>query len=160
MEVPGGEIFNMRYTRILKEFCLLVLSFLYISVGVKHFTNPDFFLAIMPPYVPYHKFMVNLSGVLEIVFGLMMIFRKTRFYGCWGIILLLIAVFPANIYLYNSEIPQNLLSITKHEALIRLPYQFPLLLFAFWHSKKESPISLDFICFLFFPPTIYYFLTL
>ena len=160
MEVPGGEIFNMRYTRILKEFCLLVLSFLYISVGVKHFTNPDFFLAIMPPYVPYHKFMVNLSGVLEIVFGLMMIFRKTRFYGCWGIILLLTAVFPANIYLYNSEIPQNLLSITKHEALIRLPYQFPLLLFAFWHSKKESSISLDFLCFLFFPPTIYYFLTL
>ena len=79
MEVPGGEIFNMCYTRILKEFCLLVLSFLYISVGVKHFTNPDFFLAIMPPYVPYHKFMVNLSGVLEIVFGLMMIFRKLDF---------------------------------------------------------------------------------
>ena len=76
MEVPGGGIFNMRYTRILKEFCLLVLSFLYISVGVNHFTNPKFFLAIMPPYVPYHKFMVNLSGVLEIVFGLMMIFRK------------------------------------------------------------------------------------
>ena len=107
MEVPGGGIFNMCYRRILKEFCLLVLSFLYISVGVKHFTNPDFFLAIMPPYVPYHKFMVYLTGVLEIVFGLMMIFRKTRFYGCWGIILLLIAVFVANIYLYNSEIPQE-----------------------------------------------------
>ena len=160
MEVPGRGVFNMRYIRILKGFCLLVLSFLYISVGVKHFTNPDFFLAIMPPYVPYHKFLVYLSGLLEIVFGLMMIFRKTRFYGCWGIILLLIAVFPANIYLYNSEIPQTLLSITKHEALIRLPYQFPLLLFAFWHSKKESSISLDFMCFLFFPPTIYYFITL
>ena len=160
MEVPGGGIFNLHYRRILKEFCLLVLSFLYISVGVKHFTNPDFFLAIMPPYVPYHKFMVNLSGVLEIVFGLMMIFRKTRFYGCWGIIFLLIAVFPANIYLYNSEIAQNILYITKREALIRLPYQFTLLLFAFWHSKKESSFSLDVICFLFFPPTIYYFITL
>ena len=105
MEAPGRGVFNMRYIRILKGFCLLVLSFLYISVGVKHFTNPDFFLAIMPPYVPYHKFLVYLSGLLKIVFGLMMIFRKTRFYGCWGIILLLIAVFPANIYLYNSEIP-------------------------------------------------------
>ena len=146
----------MCYRNILKALCLLVLSSIYISVGVKHFTNPDYFLAIMPPYIPYHKFMVYLSGLLEIVFALMMIFKKTRFYGCWGIIFLLIGVFPANIYLYNSEIPQKILSITKHEALIRLPYQLPLLLFAFWHSKKSSSIRLDFICFLFFPHTVYY----
>lgn len=150
----------MSYRNTLKVSCLLVLSFLYIIVGVKHFTNPNYFLAIMPPYIPYHKFMVYLSGLLEILFALMMIFKKTRFYGCWGIIFLLIAVFPANIYLYNSEIPQKILSVTKQEALIRLPYQLPLLLFAFWHSKKKSSIALDFICFLFFPPTIYYFITL
>jgi len=150
----------MSYRNTLKVSCLLVLSLLYIFVGVKHFTNPNYFLAIMPPYIPYHKFMVYLSGLLEILFALMMIFKKTRFYGCWGIIFLLIAVFPANIYLYNSEIPQKILSVTKQEALIRLPYQLPLLLFAFWHSKKESSFSLDVICFLFFPPTIYYFITL
>ena len=151
---------NMRYRKFLKVFCLLILSSLYILVGVKHFTSPDFFEAIMPPYIPYHNFMVYLTGFLEIVFGFMMIIRKTRFYGCWGIFFLLIAVFPANIYLYNSEIPQNILSVTKQEALIRLPYQLPLLLFAFWHSKKESSINLDLICFLLFPPTIYYFITL
>ena len=150
----------MRFRSTFKMLCLLVLTFLYISVGVNHFTNPNFFLAIMPPYIPYHNFMVYLSGTLEIVFALMMLFKKTRFYGCWGIILLLIAVFPANIYLYNSEIPQKILSVTKLEALIRLPYQLPLLLFAFWHSKEESSIRLDFLCFLFFPPTIYYFITL
>ena len=150
----------MRFRSTFKMLCLLVLTFLYISVGVKHFTNPNFFLAIMPPYIPCHNFMVYLSGALEIVFALMMLFKKTRFYGCWGIILLLIAVFPANIYLYNSEIPQKILSVTKLEALIRLPYQLPLLLFAFWHSKEESSIRLDFLCFLFFPPTIYYFITL
>ena len=137
----------MRFRSTFKMLCLLVLTFLYISVGVKHFTNPNFFLAIMPPYIPYHNFMVYLSGALEIVFALMMVFKKTRFYGCWGIILLLIAVFPANIYLYNSEIPQKILSVTKLEALIRLPYQLPLLLFAFWHSKEESSIRLDFLCF-------------
>ena len=150
----------MSFRSILKSICLFVLVFLYISVGVKHFTNPKYFLAIMPPYIPYHKLMVYLSGALEIVFALMMIFKKSRFYGCWGIIFLLIAVFPANIYLYNSEIPQNILSISKHEALIRLPYQLPLLLFAFWHSKEKSSIRLDFLCFLFFLPTIYYFATL
>ena len=89
-----------------------------------------------------------------------MVFKKTRFYGCWGIIFLLIAVFPANIYLYNSEIPQKILSVTKYDALIRLPYQLPLLLFAFWHSKEKSSIRLDLLCFLLFTPTIYYFITL
>ena len=63
----------MRFIRVLKAVCLLVLCFLYISVGVKHFTNPAYFLAIMPPCIPYNKFMVYLSGLLEIVFALMMI---------------------------------------------------------------------------------------
>ena len=83
---------------VFKAICLLVLIILYISVGVKHFTNPKFFLAIMPPYIPFHKLMVYLSGALEIDFALMMVFKKTRLYGCWGIICLLSAVFPANIY--------------------------------------------------------------
>ena len=90
--------------RILKVLCLLVLCFLNISLGVKYFTNQSCFLAIMPPYIPYHKFMIYLSGLLEIVFALMMIFKKTRFYGCWGIIILLIAVFPTNIYLLDYKI--------------------------------------------------------
>ena len=89
-----------------------------------------------------------------------MVFKRTRLYGCWGIFLLLIAVFPANIYLYQSELPQSLLSATKQEALNRLPYQFPLLLFAYWHSKEVSSFKLDLICLIIFPPTIYYFLTL
>ena len=95
----------MRNKRILKVLCLLVLCFLYISLGVKYFTNQSYFLAIMPPYIPYHKFMIYLSGLLEIVFALMMIFKKTRFYGFWEIIILLIAVFPTNIYLLDYKIP-------------------------------------------------------
>ena len=140
--------------RILKVLCLLVLCFLNISLGVKYFTNQSCFLAIMPPYIPYHKFMIYLSGLLEIVFALMMIFKKTRFYKCWGIILLLIAIFPANIYFFYSEIPQNILSITKHEALMILPYQFPLLLFCILAFKKRVINQTRPHMVSFFPPTI------
>ncbi len=154
------SINELKIRGLLKELFLYILTFLYILIGIKHFTNLDFFLAIVPPYFPFHHFMVYSTGVLEIVFGLMMIFRKTRFYGCWGIFFLLIAVFPANIYLYMSELPRTFLSVTKHDALIRLPYQLPLLLFAYWHSKEKTSKILDFFSIIIFPPTIYYFLTL
>ena len=79
------------------------MSLFYVYAGVIHFSNSDFYLKIMPPYLPYHLELVYISGVLEILFGIMLIFNKTRYLACWGLILLLIAVFPANRYIaYRS----------------------------------------------------------
>ena len=61
--------------------------------------------------------------------------KKYRFYAAWGLVLLLIVVFPANIYLAQSTEAQDLLGITQRAAIIRLPLQIPLLLLAYWHSK-------------------------
>ena len=85
----------------------------------------------MPEYLNYHLELVYLSGFFEILFGVLLIFKKTRSYGAWGIFLLLICVFPANIYLYNSEAAQTALNISKSQALIRLPFQIPLLTLAY-----------------------------
>ena len=126
----------MRYRRILKVFCLLVLSFLYISVGVKHFTNPDFFLAIMPNYFSLHLFFVYLTGLMEVVFGVLLVFRKTRKIGAYGLIVLLVIVFPANIHLVQSELSQSILDVTREQSIIRLPFQGLFLLLAYWHSKN------------------------
>ena len=77
-----------------------------------------------------------------------------------GIILLLIAVFPANIYLYLNELPRELLHISKDQALIRMPFQIPLIVLAFWHSKQSSSKILSLISIFLFVPTIIYFVTL
>ncbi len=114
----------------------------------------------MPPYLHYQEFFVYLSGLFEALFGLMIFFKKTRFYSAWGIFLLLIAVFPANIYLYSSYEAQEILSITKEESLIRLFYQIPLLILAYWHSRENSSKHFDLVCTLIFIPTIIYFLSL
>ena len=113
------------------------MSLLYVIIGVKHFIDPEFFITIVPPIIEFNKEAVYLSGLLEIIFGAFLLFNKTRKIGALGIICLLFMVFPANIYLYESEIAQQSLKISKNQALIRMPFQIPLILIAYWHSKEK-----------------------
>jgi uncharacterized membrane protein len=78
---------------------LYLMALLYLAAGLMHFIKPGFFLKIMPPYLPAHQLLVALSGVAEVLLGLGLLFPATRSWAAWGIILLLIAVFPANVYM-------------------------------------------------------------
>lgn len=133
------------------------MSILYIIIGVKHFTEPNFFLKIMPPYFPFHLELVYLSGAFEILFGFLLLVKKYRRLAGIGIVLLLIAVFPANIYLFQNP---EILNAEKSKTLVRLFYQFPLILIAIWHSQKNSNKIFSLLCISLFVPTIIYFLTL
>jgi len=116
-----------------KLISIYLMSLFYISIGIKHFINVDWFMKIMPPYLPYHKVLVYLSGVFEIIFGIMLVFEKTRFLAGWGLILLLIAVFPANIYLAQTN--GEAMNISPVLAWGRLPFQAVFIGLAYWHSK-------------------------
>ena len=112
----------------------------------------------MPPQLPFKLFLVYVTGLIEIVGGAAILSSKTRRAGALLLIFLLVSVFPANIYLYVSETPQNLLGITKTDALIRMPFQIPLIILAYWHSKKNHPKWVVYISSMVFIPTIIYFL--
>tara|TARA_A100001011_G_C14145833_1_gene771809 strand:+ start:726 stop:1067 length:342 start_codon:yes stop_codon:yes gene_type:complete len=113
------------------------MSIAYTYVGFRHFIDPDFFLAIMPNYLSVHLFFVYLTGVMESVFGILLAFKKTRTFASYGIIVLLISVFPANLHLVESELSQSVLDVTKEQAIIRLPFQGLFLFLAYWHSKNN-----------------------
>ena len=117
----------------LKLITIYLMSLFYISTGIKHFTNVDWFMKIMPPYFPYHKELIYLSGAFEIILGIMLVFEKTRFLAGWGLILLLIAVFPANIYLAQTN--GAAINISPALAWGRLPLQALFIAIAYWHSK-------------------------
>tara|TARA_B110000196_G_C20863283_1_gene528403 strand:+ start:306 stop:716 length:411 start_codon:yes stop_codon:yes gene_type:complete len=136
------------------------MSLLYITVGVKHFINPDFFVTIVPPIINWKEEAVLVSGFIEVLLGVLLLFNQTRKLAAWGIILLLIAVLPANIYLYLSEIPRETLSISKSQALFRIPFQIPLIIISYWHSKEIHSKQLSIICSGLFIPTIIYFITI
>lgn len=121
----------------LKTLFIYIMGVGYIWVGVQHFVDTSFFLKIMPPSFPLHKESVYVSGILEVLFGCGIIFKKTRFYSSWGIIILLIAVYPANIYLAFSEDAQKAIGVSSFFASwVRLPIQFALIALAYFSSKN------------------------
>ena len=78
----------MSSTAIAKYF----MALLYIIAGVLHFIKPEFYLPIMPRYLPYHLELIYLSGFCEILCGLLLFFKHTQALGAWLTIALLIAV--------------------------------------------------------------------
>ncbi len=109
------------------KISLYLMVAFYIAAGINHFRSPKFYLQIMPPWLPYHKALNYISGACEIIFALLLIPESTRSIGAWLIILLLIAIFPANI--------QMTLDFKKKRnkyfwlSILRLPVQ---LFFIWW----------------------------
>ncbi|MFQ3351235.1 MAG: putative membrane protein [Candidatus Marivariicella framensis] len=120
--------------KYVKKLTIYLMAFFYAYAGINHFINPDYFLSIMPTYFPWQLEAVYISGFFEIIFGIGLLTRYRK-YSAWGLIILLFAVFPANIYLIDSQDAQNALGITRQTAIIRAPFQVLFLGLAFWHSK-------------------------
>lgn len=112
-----------------------VLAVFMIGAGVMHFVDPDFYIRIMPPYLPLHSELVYLSGVCEIVLGVLILIPGYSMLAAWGIVALLIAVFPANIHLYQN---QDVLPGPPLFHLLRLPLQGLLILWVYWHTKSPK----------------------
>ena len=102
---------------------------LYILAGVMHFVSPKFYLRIMPRYIPYHKGLVLISGIAEIALGILLFFPALRSMAAWGIIALLIAIFPANVNHLTSAKPGK--GFPLWVLYLRLPIQGVLIWWAY-----------------------------
>tara|TARA_Y100000746_G_C15355505_1_gene387697 strand:- start:45 stop:377 length:333 start_codon:yes stop_codon:yes gene_type:complete len=110
------------------------MSIFYISVGINHFVETEWFIQIVPPYLSkYDLELVYISGVFEVMFGTLILFKKTRYYAAWGLILTLAAVFPANIYLAQSD--GVAMGTSAAVAWYRLPFQSLFIVLAYWHRN-------------------------
>lgn len=121
-------------TRV-KFFLKYLLAIIFVFAGANHFYNPEFYLKIMPPYLPWRAFLVALSGFFEVGLGLMLLVPRLTRIAAWCLILLLIAVFPANIYMAAN--PNFFSEISPIFLWLRLPLQFVLIAWAFWFTKSE-----------------------
>ena len=120
-----------------KPFLLYVMGVFYVFAGVNHFRVPDFYVAIMPPYLPWHLELVYLSGIAEIACGVGLLIPRTRVLAAWATIALLIAVYPANIHVALHNVPMA----GRSEGLgiwnwVRLPVQFVLIAWAWWYTRE------------------------
>lgn len=121
--------------KILKMVSLVVMAAFYIFGGVNHFRNPDFYLAIMPPYLPWHGAAVFWTGVAEILVGIGVLIPATRKVSCWGIIALLVLFMPVHVHmLVNADqFPDAPVAF----LWLRFPIQLLLGVWAWWHSKTD-----------------------
>lgn len=111
---------------------LYLMAILYILAGFNHFRNPGMYIKIIPPFFKSPKLINVVSGIAEIVLGILLMFSLTTQYAAWGIIALLIAIFPANLYMFqNKKASFNLL---KWILFVRLPLQLVLIIWAFQYT--------------------------
>ena len=149
-----------RFTKATRMLSIWSLGMMYTVVGFRHFSDPNFFTQIVPPRLPFPKELVFFTGGWEIFNGTLLFFNKTRKMAAISTAILLVTVFPANIYLALYETPQLALDVTQAQALIRLPFQFTLLFLACWHSRQENTFNKNVLGSLLFYPTVAYFLSL
>ena len=108
----------------------------YVLAGFNHLVNPEFYLAIMPPDLPNPEWLNLLSGLAEIVLGVYLLEPRTRVFAAWGIIALLIAVFPANLYVaFNNVGPEGPGTGPGAIGYVRLPFQAVFVLWAWWYTR-------------------------
>jgi uncharacterized membrane protein len=117
-----------------KKISLYIMSLFYVIAGINHFIHPSFYEKIMPPYLPIHLTLIDISGVCETGLGLLLLPQKTRRSAAWGIIFLLIAIYPANIQMLLNYIHEN--NPNLWISIVRLPLQFVLIWWAFIYTKE------------------------
>jgi len=120
-----------------------VMGAVYAVAGVTHFLAPDAFARAVPPEFPRPCALVYLSGIAEVSLGVGMQFDRTRRASAWGIVTLLVAVFPANVYMATDDVaaefvPDRLAGLARAAAWVRLPLQAVLVLWAWWHTLPGS----------------------
>ena len=123
----------------LKLVLRYVYGILFIAAGLYHFINPVFYLRIMPPYLPWHLFLVYLSGFFESALGILILIPKFTRLAAWGLIALLIAVSPANVHMAMN--PQLYPDLPPLALWLRLLLQAVLISWAYWYTGNRKKLS-------------------
>jgi uncharacterized membrane protein len=115
-----------------------LLTVFLVIAGANHFLAPDPYLGMMPAWLPAHVALVYVSGVAEIAGGLGLILPQTRRLAGWGIVALLVAVFPANLNMAIHHLPLGTRELPTWALWARLPLQPVMMLWAWWCSQPAT----------------------
>ncbi len=123
----------------LKRALKYLFATLFVAAGFSHFFNTSFYLRIIPPYLPRPLLLVYLSGLVEIILGVLLLIHDFVRAAAWGLIVLLIAVFPANLHM---AVNHGLYPEYSEAALwARLPLQLLLIAWAYWYTRPTAGVK-------------------
>jgi uncharacterized membrane protein len=121
---------------IVKPIFKWLLVVFFVVGGVLHFINTDFYRPMMPPYIPEHDLMIYLSGLTEIIAGIMLAVPKISKWGAWFIIAHLIVFFTVHIYMIQ-EAETEFADMPLALLWARIPLQFLFIAWAWWFTKEK-----------------------
>ncbi len=117
----------------------IAMGLLYIVAGAGHFLATRVYMGIMPDYLPAHRELVLISGAAEMAGGLGVLLRPTRRAAAWGLVVLLVAIMPANLWMVQH--PEHYRPIPLWALWLRLPLQIPLIWWALRYTRPEMSNS-------------------
>jgi len=136
--IDWSERDSQTYAPAMKTMFRVLLALFMVLAGLNHFREPQPYVAMMPPMLPAPLALVYLSGIAEAVLGLGLLHARTRRLAAWGLILLFVAVFPANINMAVHHIPLGDHPVPTWALWARLPLQAVLILWAYWFTRPDA----------------------
>ncbi|MAE96514.1 MAG: DoxX family protein [Deltaproteobacteria bacterium] len=122
-----------------KSVLLYLMAAFYVFAGFNHLMNPGFYLAIMPPDLPNPEWLNVLSGLAEIVLGVYVLEPRVRVLAAWGLIALLVAVFPANLWVAMENVgAEGPGSGAGAANWVRIPFQGLFIAWAWWYTREDG----------------------
>lgn len=121
----------------LKTWSRYLLGTFFMVAGVNHFWHTDFYLAMMPPYLPAHLTLVHASGIAEILLGALVLVKPWQRVAGWGLVVLSVAVFPANVHMAFH--PEQFTQFSATGLWLRLPLQALVIGWALWCTRPPIP---------------------
>lgn len=131
----GAGKLGLNPLKSFQENARLATGLAFILTGVSHFLFPETFLEMMPAFLPAPLFLIYLSGVFEILGGFGLLLSKTKRAAAVGLIVLLLAVFPANIYVALNNVQLGGFMNYAIYQWLRLPMQFVLVGWVWWSAE-------------------------
>ncbi len=137
-EIPAAQ--KTRESR--RERGRRVLALVFVAAGILHFVVPGFYVRIVPPSLPSPRLLVAVSGVCEVLGGLGVLLPRVRRAAGVGLILLLCAVYPANIFMFQESLRERGAGVATGLLLLRLPLQFLLIWWVYTLTlKRPDPVQ-------------------
>jgi uncharacterized membrane protein len=120
-----------------RKISIVILAVFFTVAGAYHFISPATYLPLMPYYLRWHLGLIYLSGAAEMLGGIGICFPKWRRLAGWGLIALLVAVFPANVHMLLNHVPVGGKSVPEWVYWMRLPLQGVLVAWVYRACARE-----------------------
>lgn len=139
MDQSSLDIPETKPEKILKKLALLATSFFFIFTGLRHLMLPDFYIILMPRFMPVPFFLIYLTGALQIVCALGLLFSKTRKMAAAGLMFFLLASLPVLIYMWVYKDPFETSSyVLSWLKMLSIPLQFALIFWVYLFWKRPE----------------------